>query len=648
MKKTMYCLFTFIFSMATTMQAQNLLSGRFTKEEVGRLLISQSKWQPFPKLTDRTAWAKADQKMMKDYAKEAENYIHYSWPSLPATTSLLIVRTGNRSEYDQLRFKKRQILATLLLGEIYENKGRFIDPIINGVYSICEETFWGSPAHLPKGKEYSGLMDVTQPFVELFGAETATYLAFVDYYLGDRLDSISPQIRKRIYYEVNNRIFQPVMSKPHGWMASNANGRRPNNWNPWICSNWLNTALLLEKDDNRRTDMVYRILNVLDQFLNPYPQDGGCDEGPGYWNAASASLFDNIDMLNEATKNSFQYVYEDEKVKNMGRFIYRAQISEKYFLDFADASPQPGMDGDMIYRFGKAIEDTDMMKFGAFYRRPETARVGHMFFRNFYSLFLQNELQQAETGLPLPQNVWLPDLEVMIARDQEKTTRGWFIAAKGGNNDESHNHNDIGNYIVYYDGYPLLIDVGSGTYTARTFGSHRYDIWFNHSDYHNVPAINGVAQGAGANFKASRVASRSEKSFSQFSLDIASSYPENAGVSSWQRTVRLNRGKSVAISDKFSLIKADSVAQHIMTCYPAEVIKPGEMIIHYQPEGLAGKDFVIKYNAKQLQPVVEKVAMTQEEDKGILQKWGDSIYRITFKVIAPKKQDKIDFLITTK
>jgi hypothetical protein len=586
--------------------------------------------------------------MMKDYAKEAENYIHYSWPSLPATTSLLIVRTGNRSEYDQLRFKKRQILATLLLGEIYENKGRFIDPIINGVYSICEETFWGSPAHLPKGKEYSGLMDITQPFVELFGAETATYLAFVDYYLGDRLDSISPQIRKRIYYEVNNRIFQPVMSKPHGWMASNANGRRPNNWNPWICSNWLNTALLLEKDDNRRTDMVYRILNVLDQFLNPYPQDGGCDEGPGYWNAASASLFDNIAMLNDATNNSFQYVYEDEKVKNMGRFIYRAQISEKYFLDFADASPQPGMDGDMIYRFGKAIEDTDMMKFGAFYRHPSTARVGHMFFRNFYSLFLQNELQQAATGLPLPQNVWLPDLEVMIARDQEKTTRGWFIAAKGGNNDESHNHNDIGNYIVYYDGYPLLIDVGSGTYTARTFGSHRYDIWFNQSDYHNVPAINGVAQDAGANFKASHVASRSEKSFSQFSLDIASSYPENAGVISWQRTVRLNRGKSVAISDKFSLKKADSIAQHIMTCYPAEVIQPGEMIVHYQPEGSAPKDFVIKYNPKQLKPMVEKIQLEQEEDKGILQKWGDSIYRITFKVIAPKKQDKIDFLVTTK
>ena len=139
----------------------------------------------------------------------------------------------------------------MLLAEIYENKGRFIDPIINGVWSICEESFWGVPAHLPQTKEYSGLMDVSKPFVELFSAETATLLAWVDYYLGDKLDAVSPQIRKRIYFETNKRIFEPVMTNPHGWMAANANGRPPNNWNPWICSNWLNAALLIEKDETK-------------------------------------------------------------------------------------------------------------------------------------------------------------------------------------------------------------------------------------------------------------------------------------------------------------------------------------------------------------------------------------------------------------
>jgi hypothetical protein len=160
--------------------------------------------------------------------------------------------------------------------------------------------------------------------------------------------------------------------------------------------------------------------------------------------------------------------------------------------------------------------------------------------------------------------------------------------------------------------------------------------------------INGINQPPGAEFKATNAAYKEGKNFSQFSLNMAAAYPEKAGVKSWQRQVRLNRGKSVEVQDVFSLQKADNIVQHLMTCYPAEVTKPGELVIHYQPEGATAKDFVIKYNAKQLQPVVEKVVLQGEEDKGILQKWGDSIYRINFNVTAPKAQDKINFSIAAK
>src|SRR5690606_24946473 len=142
---------------------------------LAKVLISQEDWVPFPKLDEREGWAKADQEMMQAYVEKAESYINYDWPSIPATKSLLIERTGDRNEYQSVSFRKREILGTMLLAEIYENKGRFIDPIINGVWSICEESFWGVPAHLPKTKEYAGLMDVSQPFVDLFAAETATF-----------------------------------------------------------------------------------------------------------------------------------------------------------------------------------------------------------------------------------------------------------------------------------------------------------------------------------------------------------------------------------------------------------------------------------------------------------------------------------------
>lgn len=648
MKKsgTIFLMLMTLFSLA---QSQNLISGKHSLEELKRILIPQSDWKPFPALENREGWAKADKDLLSGFVAKAETFLDYDWPYIPATKSLLIARTGDREEYQSVSFKKREALGVLLLGEIAENKGRFIDAIINGVWSICEESFWGVPAHLPQSKEYSGLMDVSAPFVDLFVAETATYLAWVDYYLGEKLDAVSPQIRKRIYYETNNRFFQPLLTKPHGWMKSDANGRRPNNWNPWICSNWLNAVLLLERDDEKRAEGVYKALTVLDAFLNPHPADGGCDEGPSYWGAAAASLYDNISLLNLATNDAFRYVYQDEKVKNMGKFIYRAQIGEKYFLNFSDADPQPSLSGNMIYRYGKDIGDADMMRFGAYYRKPETGALPNFhFFRIFFSLFMQDEYAKAEKGLPLPQDVWLPDLQVMASRDYAGSTNGFYIAAKGGHNDESHNHNDVGNYVVYYDGLPLIIDVGRGTYTRKTFSARRYEIWYNCSDYHNVPTVNGKTQPPGGQYKAAAVTYKQGKKFAEFSLDISKAYPEEAGVISLQRTVRLNRTKNVKVDDLINLKQANEFTEHLMTCYPSEVIKPGELVVHYKSVGENPRDFSIRYNEDQLEASVEKVVLDDPEDEGIITKWGDTIYRINFKSIQPKASSKISFEIALR
>lgn len=647
--KNIFVLILMLLQFNGWSQSTNLLSGKYSLTELKNILIPLDQWKPFPSIRDREGWSAADQDMMKGYLKEAEGYLHYSWPSIPATASLLIERTGDRQTYERISFEKRHVLGTLLLAEIYENKGRFIDPIIDGVWSICEESFWGASAHLPRSREYRGLMDVSKPFVELFSAETATYLAWVDYFLGPQLDAVSPQIRKRIYYETNKRIFEPLMTQPHGWMQANANGRRPNNWNPWICSNWLNAALLLEKDPNRRAEMINKLLHVLDQFLNPYPADGGCDEGPGYWGAAAASLYDNIAMLNLATNNAFRYAFEQEKIKNMGRYIYRAQISETYFLDFADADPRPGMAASMIYRFGKDINDSDMMQFGAYYRKPEAGRIGNFqFFRNFFALYMQDEFKNASKGMPLPADVWLPDLEVMIARDHKGSTAGWFLAAKGGNNDESHNHNDIGNYIVYYDGLPLIIDVGRGTYTRKTFSDQRYDIWSNCSEYHNCPTVNDANQLPGAAYKAENVSYKAQNDYAAFSLDMAAAYSKEAGLLHCNRKIRLDRGKGVTVEDLIEQKVGSQITEHLMTCYPAEVLKAGLVAIHYKDANGAVQDKFIQYDPAKMKVAVEKVALTAMEDKGIIEKWGDTIYRISFSLEKPAAKSKIGFRITDR
>ena len=640
--KIIFTITLFLFSVAVFAQKeQNLISGKYSLQELKSILIPQAQWAPFPHLDEWTGRTIGDKKLMEEYIAIAETYMDYDWPAVAANLSLLYNRTGNRIQYDDLNRKRRRILATFLLAEISENKGRFVDHIINGTWAICEESWWGSVAHS------GGLTDVTKPNVELFSAETAALLSWVDYFMGDKFDAISPHLRKRIRHEVNFRMLEPCLNSEFNWMKGK------NNWNPWICSNWINCALLLEKDNDRRADMIAKALKSLDIYLNNFHQDGGCDEGPNYWGHGVGALYDCIALLNLATNDSFRYIFDNERFRKMGQFIYRTQIGENYIINFADARPKINISASMVYRFGKDIKDQDMMDFGAYYRGMRYLAGIYMIQLShyFFELFIWDEYQNATQRLPLPKDAWYSDLQIMIARDQEGSTSGFSLAAKGGTNGESHNHNDVGSFMVFYDGQPLLIDPGKGSYTKRYFGKDRYNLWMMRSDFHNTPTINGVVQGAGGKYRASDVSYKAEKSAVAFSLDIAGAYLPEAGVNSWKRTLTLTRGKGVQVKDASDLKKAESAVQHLMTCYPAEITIPGEITIHYKNNDGKNIDFVVKYNHKQMSAKVEKVKLETEEDLGIggiFESWGDTVYRINLEATAPKMKDVYLFEIKKK
>lgn len=202
--------------------------------------------------------------------------------------------------------------------------------------------------------------------------------------------------------------------------------------------------------------------------------------------------------------------------------------------------------------------------------------------------------------------------------------------------------------MVYYNGLPVLIDVGSGTYTRRTFSGQRYDIWFNRSDYHNVPTINGKTQEPGRQYKATGIAYSSGDAYARLVLDISKAYPADAGVVSWKRTIRLNRGKSVQVSDVTALKGPGSFTQHLMTSYPADISRAGEVVIHYQTPSGEKRDFAVRYDPGKLEASVEKVPLVSVEDQGILSNWGDNIYRINFKTTQARKAGEYRYEITAK
>ena len=194
------------------------------------------------------------------------------------------------------------------------------------------------------------------------------------------------------------------------------------------------------------------------------------------------------------------------------------------------------------------------------------ARAWRAWGAHFPRCFQGDEIRKAEARDPLVREAWLDGIQVATARRRAGTTEGFYFAALGGHNAESHNHNDVGNFVVYLNGNPVLIDVGVENYTAKTFSSKRYEIWTMQSAFHNLPTINGVMQAAGRQYEAREVGFHADDASAEFSADLAAAYPKEAGVEKWRRSVRLDRAaNAVLVTDRFALRGAGKIEMNLMT-----------------------------------------------------------------------------------
>ncbi len=612
----------------------------YPQEKVVQILVPRAQWRPWPRCGDRRAWEELPGPVRRDLIANGEQYLGYDWPDLPATLFLEYAREGNRSRYEREHFDRRSALTHLIVAECVEGKGRFLDDIANGVWAICEESFWGIPAHVGAQKAGSGLPDPEEPVVDLFAAETGESLAWTYYLLGEQLDKVSPLIRKRIRLEMDRRVLTPCLERDDfGWMGFG--GGRVNNWNPWCNASWLTCTLLVEPDEGRRARSVAKIVRSLDHFLDAYEDDGGCDEGPGYWGRAGASLFDCLELLHSATNGAVN-VYDRPLIKEIGRYIYRVHIADDYFVNFADASAQAHPPGELVYRYGRRIGDEQLAAFGAYVFQRGRAdgsafanRKAYTVGRYLPEVFHVTELEKAHAEAPLPRDVWLDGIQVMTARCRGGTTDGCFVAAKGGHNAESHNHNDIGNFIVYLNGRPILIDIGVETYSRKTFSSQRYEIWTMQSAWHNLPTIDGVMQSPGRRFAAKDVHCEADDDHAELRLDIADAYPPQANLKSWVRTIRLNRGRCIAITEAYELANpAQEITVSLVTPCRVTTEQPGRLRLETVDEPSVAMQVV--YDAGRLKPVVETVAV---DDGRLRAVWAGSLRRILLKAEKPALQD---------
>jgi len=628
--------------LTSSAQSKDLLiKACSSKEALAKVLVSDKSWINIPVYSNREAWNKAPEKYKAEIIDRGVKLLPYVFKATPAMYYEETKRKGNRSLVETLNGEKFTALKNLMMAELVEGKGRFIEKIADAVFAICEMTSWSGPSHLTAQKAGLGVPDEEEPIVDLSVAEIANLMAWCHHFFKADLDKINPLIAKRIEYTLRRNVITPYMTRDYGWMG--LNGQKTNNWNIWISYNMLNVFLLMEKDSTKKNNAVYRTLVSANNFINSIDEDGGCEEGPGYWNHAGGKMYEYLDLIARATNNKVN-IFSEPKVRNIGAYIYKACIYYPYFINFSDAGPTQSPSPYIVYHFGERTKDPVMEQFGlmlvkerGWFDRIWGGVYGiEKLSSNLFDYVALKDKINTNTTQPFIPAFWLPQTQIGAARDDDGS--GFYFATKGGYNAAPHGHNDVGSFILFYNKKPLFVDAGVGTYTIKTFSKERYTIWSMQSGYHNVVTINGKDQKEGKDFVASHCVFNESKKATTFSVDVAKAYEADASVNSWVRTYALNKGKNFTVTDSYD-VKNNNGQSYINLLTPAAVdnAEKGKIIIKAE-----GGVVSISYNPQEMEASVEEVKL---DDASMEKTWSKGLRRIRLRLTTSSLKGKTNIVI---
>lgn len=525
---------------------------------------------PFPKAGDRAAWEALPDGTKQSVIRWGEQALA-GYPARPASGFLAYTRTGDRQADEKPYFARRHLLIAAALAECAEYRGRFLDAVIDGIWLICEESSWVISAH--NGSSHAGsrpprerpLPDPDNPYIDLFAAQTAATVGYVVYLLEDELNAVAPLIVRRARQEVMRRVILPFFHHDDFWWMGFIR-RDLNNWTPWILSNVIDSMLLCLGDELRLKEGLTRAMRMLDSYLATLPADGGLDEGTSYWNVAGASLLDCLESLRRAVGLD---LYHDPLIRAVGSYPLNAHIAGDWFWNFADCDAKPTLDGERLYTYGLRTDNAGLQELGAaLYHRRDLFPPRDTPQMNRLLLALLTQVPKSSGRVPEERNIQLPALQAYAFE------RGALYAAiKGGHNAESHNHNDVGSFLLYHRGEPAVVDAGNMIYTAKTFSPQRYELWNTRSGNHNLPIIAGMEQRAGREAQAQDL----RLSGNGVSMELRAAYPEKAGIQSFRREL-VNDG-SVRLIDSIRLDAPEPVTWVFLSRTEPQLMEPGQLCI---------------------------------------------------------------------
>lgn len=524
-----------------------------------------------PSIADRAAWRQlAGRPEFADVVENAARLAREPLPELPDDLFLDYSRTGNRDHWQKVAFARRARVQTFVLAECLEDKGRFIAPLEETITALCAEKTWVYPAHDGSLKNFHGR--ITE--IDLGSSTLGGELALADRLLAGKL---SPATHALIQTNLERRIFTPFRAAVRGtgpqfwWLT----GR--NNWNAVCLAGVTGAALSALSSPADRAWFIAAAERYVRNFLGGFTPDGYCSEGVGYWNYGFGNFTTLAETIRRDTGGKVDLLAEPAALRP-AQFGARTEILAGIYPSIADCSPGTHPDEKLMAflarRFGFAVPD---------YAKSNGDRPSSVLAQTLMYATAPDDLPHigaAADAAELAWRTWFPDGGVLICRPGPTNPAPFAACLKGGNNNENHNHNDVGTFMVVAGKTMVICDPGGEVYTKRTFGPHRYDSKVLNSFGHAVPVVAGQLQRPGAAARGVVLHSRFTPAADELKLDIRSAYavPE---LTRLEREFVFRRGAApeLTVSDSIAFSRPETYESALITWGDWKQVGSDEILI---------------------------------------------------------------------
>lgn len=413
----------------------------------------------------------------------AEQLKERMMPDLSQELFLQYEKTGNRLEYEKKYFERRRFLAVFGMRSILSEQQENIAKLEEIIREICEEKCWALPAHVQTSKRN------WERTVELYACETGQALAEIVHILGAKLNE---SIRTLVFANCMQRVLEPFFQSavPYAFWE-----QTQMNWAA-VCGGSIGMMVLDLFPDNphRIEQWIERVDEIMIHYINGFTEEGACREGFDYW-TYGMTYFTAYMEKRIQYNNGYLNPLKSKRMLEIMEFGQKCYFRDGTSISFSDGSTHSAYRMGLfsfLHHCDRKVEIPQNAEPMLFDTDPCYHWAGI-----YRDVFWTQKF--AEIPVDTREHIWvLPDAQWLIASGN----RGSF-AIKGGNNDEPHNHNDIGTFIYCGRMTEWICDLGAGEYCRDYFNENRYHILSNGAQGHTVPVIDATSQKQGRDYRCS-------------------------------------------------------------------------------------------------------------------------------------------------